>query len=258
MAVYTEYRIKYTCDLESELNLSWGEGAIAFCKQNGGKWWKVESGAWVEKTVENPPSGGGGYDGDPNIITQNSTHRFVSDAEKSTWNGKQDALGFTPANESHNHDSTYEAKNANIQAHVSAPHAPIIYPQYTFIGQQAWTNKNVALQEFLNSNQRRLTIDMTNATQFRIISNVTVQGAAASVTGVQYSDDGGTTWRGLDNGTSGINSTVTVSDLGTGSKVSSWTNLAAGAKADRIVRIAGSGGDGALDPAFSNISIQLK
>lgn len=30
------------------------------------------------------------------IITQDSTHRFVTDAEKSTWNGKQDALGFSP------------------------------------------------------------------------------------------------------------------------------------------------------------------
>ncbi|MEJ2673302.1 MAG: hypothetical protein P8168_14105, partial [Deltaproteobacteria bacterium] len=32
----------------------------------------------------------------PANINQNSTHRFVSDAEKSAWNGKQDALGFTP------------------------------------------------------------------------------------------------------------------------------------------------------------------
>lgn len=29
-------------------------------------------------------------------ITQDSTHRFVSDTEKSTWNSKQDALGYTP------------------------------------------------------------------------------------------------------------------------------------------------------------------
>jgi len=32
----------------------------------------------------------------PSNITQDSTHRFVTDAEKSTWNGKQAALGFTP------------------------------------------------------------------------------------------------------------------------------------------------------------------
>lgn len=34
----------------------------------------------------------------PSNISQDTTHRFVSDAEKSTWNGKQDALGFTPEN----------------------------------------------------------------------------------------------------------------------------------------------------------------
>jgi len=31
-------------------------------------------------------------------ITQDSTHRFATDAEKATWNAKQAALGFTPAN----------------------------------------------------------------------------------------------------------------------------------------------------------------
>lgn len=33
-------------------------------------------------------------------ITQDSTRRFVTDTEKSTWNGKQDAIGYTPANQS--------------------------------------------------------------------------------------------------------------------------------------------------------------
>jgi hypothetical protein len=32
---------------------------------------------------------------DPANISQTSSYRFVSDAEKTTWNGKQDALGFT-------------------------------------------------------------------------------------------------------------------------------------------------------------------
>ena len=31
-------------------------------------------------------------------LTSDSTHRTVTDAEKSTWNGKQDALGYTPEN----------------------------------------------------------------------------------------------------------------------------------------------------------------
>jgi hypothetical protein len=31
-------------------------------------------------------------------LIEDSTHRLVTDTEKSTWNGKQDALGFTPEN----------------------------------------------------------------------------------------------------------------------------------------------------------------
>ncbi len=34
----------------------------------------------------------------PSKITQDANNRFVTDTEKSTWNGKQNALGFTPEN----------------------------------------------------------------------------------------------------------------------------------------------------------------
>lgn len=37
----------------------------------------------------------------PNNINQDANHRFVTDAEKATWDGKQDALGFTPENAAH-------------------------------------------------------------------------------------------------------------------------------------------------------------
>lgn len=93
-------RYKYNCDLESELNLAWGEGTIAYCKENGGKWWKIESNIWVEKSNENP-SGTGSVDW-PDITNKPAT--------------------FTPS--THDHDTSYEAKNANIQAHIASPHAP--------------------------------------------------------------------------------------------------------------------------------------
>jgi hypothetical protein len=50
--------------------------------------------------------GSGGYDGDPTIINQDSDHRFVTDTEKSTWNGKQNSLGFTPENVSNKSTNT--------------------------------------------------------------------------------------------------------------------------------------------------------
>ena len=42
----------------------------------------------------------------PSDINLSSTARFVTDAEKTTWNGKQDSLGFTPANSVHTHPSS--------------------------------------------------------------------------------------------------------------------------------------------------------
>lgn len=44
---------------------------------------------------------GGVYNAIPTALSQlsaDSTHRLVSDTEKSTWNGKQNALGYTPYN----------------------------------------------------------------------------------------------------------------------------------------------------------------
>jgi hypothetical protein len=38
------------------------------------------------------------YAKDPSHVTQSASYRFVTDAEKGTWNGKQAALGFTPEN----------------------------------------------------------------------------------------------------------------------------------------------------------------
>lgn len=67
----------------------------------------------AEKTTWN---NGGGYNGDPTVIQQNATHRFVSDTEKTTWNGKADG--------NHTHTGVYEPANANIQSHVASAHAP--------------------------------------------------------------------------------------------------------------------------------------
>ena len=50
-----------------------------------------DDGSWVSQ-------GGGGYDGDPSIIQQTANYRLTNDTEKSTWNGKQNALGFIPVN----------------------------------------------------------------------------------------------------------------------------------------------------------------
>jgi hypothetical protein len=50
------------------------------------------------------------------VITQDASNRFVSDTEKSTWNGK--------AESDHTHTGVYEPANSNIQTHVTSTHAP--------------------------------------------------------------------------------------------------------------------------------------
>src|SRR3990172_2647614 len=113
-----------------------------------------------------------------------------------------------------------------------------------------WVNKAAALQEILNTPRYRTQLDLTDFTQFRFVFHVATAGAVGSITGFQYSTDGGATWSGLDNGNVGVLSTVTFTDNPTGFNVSAWTPLASGAQADVLLRVAGSGGDGALDPAY--------
>lgn len=49
-------------------------------------------------------------------VTQDSTHRFVTDAEKTTWNGKQNALGFTPV-------ATTDSRLSDARTPVAHQHA---------------------------------------------------------------------------------------------------------------------------------------
>jgi len=132
--------------------------------------------------------------------------------------------------------------------------------QFTIIGAStSWPLQPSTLQEFSNNNQRRITVDLINYKKFRILANVNTTGSASSVLGIQYSLDGGSTWKGMNNGTSGSNSTTTLSLNGTGSKVSSWANISSEAITYNIlVRIAGSGGNSLASPAVTLFAIQFK
>ena len=71
---------------------------------------------------------GDAYDGNPATINQDATHRFATDQEKSTWDSKVDdddpRLSDARPPTAHNHDSSYEPKNTNIQTHIGTTHAP--------------------------------------------------------------------------------------------------------------------------------------
>lgn len=75
------------------------------------------------------------------VVVQDTDHRFVSDAEKSTWSAKEPAIGpkgtafnkdfgtivGTVSEGNHTHSGTYEPSNPNIQTHIATvtgnPHA---------------------------------------------------------------------------------------------------------------------------------------
>lgn len=117
---------------------------------------------------------------------------------------------------------------------------------------EVWNNMPLVLTEFLNSTRYRTKYDLTNATQVRVVVMVLTAGSANSLVCAQYSTDQ-TTWNYLDGGT-GPCATINA----TGVRSSAYVNLPAGAKADVFLRIVGKDGNLSADPAFGQISIQLK
>lgn len=71
MAVTTLLRVRRSCTLESELDLGWGEGTSCFCAENGGKWWRIDNGAWVWRGL-------GGYHSPTALKTINGNSLFGS------------------------------------------------------------------------------------------------------------------------------------------------------------------------------------
>ncbi|MCW3097971.1 MAG: hypothetical protein JWL77_3589 [Chthonomonadaceae bacterium] len=112
-----------------------------------------------------------------------------------------------------------------------------------------------ALTEFKGSTSHRSQHDLTNATQARIVLVVpTGLSTPLSVPTLfaQYSTNGGGTWISLDGGSG----PSLLWSAGTG--VSSWVSLAAGAKADVLLRVAASGGDGTTAITFASLYVQAK
>jgi hypothetical protein len=99
----------------------------------------------------------------------------------------------------------------------------------------------------------RTKADLTNASQTRLLGNVETAGAGATTElRAQYSTDQ-STWNSLDGGTG-----PSIAINAVGLRVSSWVNIAAGAKSDVFLRLVGINGDGAADPSFGITEIQVK
>jgi hypothetical protein len=54
---------------------------------DSGATWEINDGSVTNAKIDSI---------DATKVNEDTTHRFVTDTEKTTWNGKQDALGYTP------------------------------------------------------------------------------------------------------------------------------------------------------------------
>jgi len=120
-----------------------------------------------------------------------------------------------------------------------------------------FTNMPAAVTFFLSSYRHVHQVDLSGCTQARlVVVKMATAGAAASKLMLRYIAAFSTTASNyLDIGTSEISVAVNVQNT---VLASGWINLAAGAKADVFIAVIGSGGDGALDPKFGNVSAQFK
>lgn len=119
-----------------------------------------------------------------------------------------------------------------------------------------WTNMPAALGEYpssLTAGFARAKTDLSGATQARLVAQLSVAGSTNAELRGQYSTDNGSNWLYLDGSTGPL-----VNLSATGMRTGAWVNLAAGAKADVLLRIVGINGDGVVDPAFAMVQLQVK
>lgn len=118
-----------------------------------------------------------------------------------------------------------------------------------------WTNMGNAYLELFNigaANPHRKLVDLSHQSEALFFTNLFTAGAGASTFDIEYTTDltGVTGWALL--GPSSL------SLAATGWVNSGWDTIAAGAKALVLLRIMGSGGNGATDPQFLSIGAQFR
>lgn len=127
-----------------------------------------------------------------------------------------------------------------------------------------WTSMPAAATIWLGSSRwnQISKVDLTNYTQARIMFVLGTSGAGLSAAKLiaRYATALSATPVvgdfSNDVGTSEISATFTTG--GNTVLLSSWVNLAAGAKADVFLCIVGSGGDGATSPTFGSVHLQVR
>jgi hypothetical protein len=111
-----------------------------------------------------------------------------------------------------------------------------------------WTDMPASTTELFGGTDNRSKIDLTEYLSCRVVVAVKVAGATGAKIKLQYSTNE-SSWADL---------TGTATVDATGVKVSAWASIPAGALADVFIRAVGLTGDGAIDPNFTSIMLQVK
>ena len=116
-----------------------------------------------------------------------------------------------------------------------------------------WAAQPAGLTEFLGLNDRRRGYDLTGFKQARLVANVEAAGFAGSTLLAEFATTDGGTYAALDNSTG-----PSVAIDATGTIVSGWVNLTAGALADVFLRISGVGGNAVASPQIGLVEVQVR
>lgn len=120
------------------------------------------------------------------------------------------------------------------------------------VGPITMTNMPAAVTE-QGGVTRRTIYDFTHVNEIRLVGSVSTVSAVGEMR-VQYSADGGTTWRYFDAAQSGPAFGLATA----GVRAGGWVTLEANAKGDRQVRLVSVNGDGVVDPVLALLLVQVR
>ena len=118
----------------------------------------------------------------------------------------------------------------------------------------AWANMPALETELYSRTIYRIKADLINASQMRLMVNIQVAGAEIAKLRAQY----GLTYTGQFFSLDGATGPSVDINVGTTLLVSDWVNIVDAAKTDVFLRVVGINGDGATDPSFGHIMLQVK
>lgn len=128
--------------------------------------------------------------------------------------------------------------------------------EWSFVAGNAvvWTNMPAASTELFGNTGCRTYVDLVQATSARLLAAMVVAGTAPAYLQLQASTDNGATWQPLVAATTHLAVGVGVASVQT----SPWVLFNSALRREVLVRMIGSAGNGAIDPSWGILSVQVK